>query len=357
MIFDAKITSITQETLIPKVTDNVLNSNVLTARLLTNSKEGKGYDVRKPVKIKNSGTATSFAGLDTFAASQLDTKQKMIFEFRGSRQPIAISGMDQIANSSADTKVDLVVEALEETQQELADFVGTELYGDGSGNSNKDFYGLGSTVDDGTNTTTIGQLSRTTYPVLNSTVTASGGTLSLAKIGSLVTTVSSGTLMQATTLLLGNKTVWDLYEQLLTPTVRASYENSGKQWIGAYGALTTQEALQGMQGFAAISFRGIPFVKDEKATSQTIFALNENYVNFYAWSTAKVEGYSDVKVASSKIEGIYNESPMDKISGFGWSGFRSSLNQFGTIGELLILGNLTTFQPRRHGKLTGVTGV
>ena len=219
MTFDDKVQSITQEVLIPKVVDNVLNSNVLTARILGNAKEGKGYDIRKPLKYKNSGTATSFAGLDTFSASQLNTKVKMIYDMRAVRIPLAISGMDQVANASAPVGVDLVRESLEEVEQELADFVGSLMYSDGTGNSSKDYIGLGAIVDDGSTITTIGSLSRTTYPVLKATTTASGGTLTLAKMSTLTDAASSGTARQHTNIYVTTKTIWALYEQLLTPTI------------------------------------------------------------------------------------------------------------------------------------------
>jgi hypothetical protein len=357
MTFDDKITAITQEELIPKVVDNVLNSNVLAARILGNAKQGKGYDIRKPLKYKSSGTFGSFSGLDTFSASQLNTKVKMIFDMRAVRIPLAIAGMDQVANATADAKVDLIKESLEEIEQEMADGIGGLLYGDGTGNSNKDYIGLGAIVDDGSSVVTIGSLSRTTYPVLDATKTASGGTLTLQKLATLTDATSSGSQKFHVNLYVAPKNVWSLYEQLLTPTIRENYSMSGMPSIGATGGMTQGSGLIGQNGFVALSFRGVPFCKDEKCTTANLYALNENYLDFYGWPTNGVEGYSDVQLGSSQIDGVYEESPMSTFHGFGWSGLRSSLNQFGTIGELLQLGNLTSWAPRRQGVLTGVTGV
>lgn len=357
MTFDDKVQSITQEVLIPKVVDNVLNSNVLAARILGNAKEGKGYDIRKPLKYKNSGTATSFAGLDTFSAAQLNTKVKMIYDMRAVRIPVAIAGMDRVANSSSDTKVDLIKETLEEVEQELADFIGGLLYGDGTGNNNKDYIGLGAIVDDATSITTIGSLARATYPVLNATKTASGGTLTLAKLATLTDAVSSGSAKFHTNLYVTTKTVWSLYEQLLTPTVRENYSMTGMPSIGITGGMTQGQGLTGQQGFVALSFRGTPIAKDEKCTTGNLYALNENYLDFYGWDAKGEEGYNSVSLGSTQIDGVYEESPMSSFHGFNWSGLRSSLNQFGTIGELNQLGNLTSWAPRRQGVLTGISGV
>lgn len=357
MTFDDKVQSITQETLIPKVVDNVLNSNVLTARILGNAKEGKGYDVRKPMKYKNSGTAVSFAGLDTFSAAQLNTKVKMIFDMRAVRIPLAIAGMDEVANVSSPVSVSLVTESLEEIEQELADYIGSLIYGDGTGNSNKDYVGLGAIIDDGTSIGTIGSLSRTTYPVLNATKTASGGTVSLVKMATLTDAVSSGSAKYHTNLYVGSKAVWSFYEQLLTPTVRENYQMTGMPSIGVSGGMSQGTGFQGMQGFVALSFRGVPFAKDEKSVTGNLYALNEDFLDFYGWDASGVDGYNKVNLGSTLIDGVYTEGPMSSFHGFNWSGLRSSLNQFGKIGELNQLGNLTSWAPRRQGVLTGITGI
>lgn len=364
MTFSSQVQALTQEVLIPKVVDNILNSNILALRLLGNAKQGKGYDVRKSIKYQNSGTYSSFSGLATFSAAQLTTKLKLTFDMRAGRQPVAISGMDAVANASAESQTDLVKEALEETQQEMADGVGTNLYGDGSGNSNQDFLGMNALIDDGTNTTTLGGQLRSTYPVLNATVTASGGTLTLAKLATLFTNVSSGSGNQSPTLMISNETVWDLYEQLLTPTVRETYTSMGYYSVGMTGGAVRTgamgnkyEGLNGMAGFTALTYKGIPWVRDEKATSQTLFMLNEHWMNWYGWDAKGFAGYNKISLGSSQIEGDYAETPMSQFTGFNASGLHTPTNQFGVVEDLILLGNMVVFQPRRQGQLTGVTGV
>jgi len=358
MTFSDQIMAMTQEVLIPKIVDNVLNSNILCLRLIGNALQGKGYDTRKSIKYQLSGTASSFAGLDTFSAAQLSTKVKMVYDMRGARQPVAISGMDAVANASAESKTDLVKEAVEETQQELVDAIGTMIYGTGTGNSNKDFLGLGAIVDDGTDVTTLAGLSRTTYSVLNATRTASGGTLTLAKLATLFSAISSGSGNASPSLMVSNETVWDLYEQLLTPMVREQYSMLGYYDVGRTGgAKRAGQGLVGTQGFVAVSYKGIPFVRDEKATSQNLYMLNENWMDWYGWDAKGFADYSKVAFTSTQIEGEYAEPPMSNFTGFNWSGLKTPTNQFGVIADVILLGNLTSWQPRRQGRLTGITGV
>jgi hypothetical protein len=357
MYFSERVLALTQDALLPKVVDNVLGSNILSLRLIGRGKKGKGTDIKKAIKYQNSGAGTSFSGLDTFTASQLNTKVRMSYDMRGVRQPVAISGMEAVANSVSETQVtDLVKEAVEETEQELMDLVGTQLYGNGTGNSNKDLIGINAIVDDGTEVSTIGALSRTTYPVLNATRTASGGTLSLSALSTLESAVSSGSGMTTPTLKITTETVWDLYEQLLVPTVRETYSQMGYYKVGM-GDMQRGEGLSGTHGFTALSHKGNPVVKDEKATAQTWYTLNENWLDWYGWNAAGTFGYQNISLGSTTIEGQHAEPPMSQNTGFNWSGLRAPDNQFGGIADIILLGNLTSFQPRRQGRLTGIQNV
>ena len=348
----------------PKVVDNVLNSNILSLRLIGNGKEGKGYDIRKSIKYKVSGTATSFSGLATFTASQLSTKVKMIYDMRAARQPVAIAGTDAVANASAESQTKLVTEALEESEQELIDAIGTMIYADGTGNTNQDFLGMQALADDGTAVGTIAGLSRTTYPVLDGTRTSSGGTLTLGKLATLFSAISSGSGNQSPTLMVGVPTVWDLFEQLLTPTVRENYNSLGYYQVGQAGGArregsmgTKFQGLSGMAGFTALTYKGIPFVRDEKATTQTIFMLNEHWINWYGWDAKGFAGYNKMTFGSSQIEGDYTEAPMSNFTGFNTSGLLTPPGQFGVISDIILLGNLTSWQLRRQGQLNAITGV
>jgi hypothetical protein len=358
MTFSENVLALTQDYLLPKVVDNALGSNVLSLRLMGNGKQGKGESIKRAIKHSNSGAAASFSGLDSFTVAQLNTKVRLSYDMRGVRIPVAVSGMDAVANAVSETQVtDLVIESFEESQMELADTTGGMMYGTGTGNSNKDVLGLGALVDDGTDVSTIGGQSRTTYPVLNAyRAAASGGNLSLSGLATMFSNIGSGSSLSSPTLLISNETVWDLYEQLLTPIVRETYTQMGYYKVGQNGP-AVKEGLVGTHGFTALSYKGVPWVKDEKATAQRVFALNENFLDWFGWDARGLFGYNKVSLGSKTIEGLYAETPMSEFTGFNWSGFRAPHNMFAGIADIIILGNLTTWQPRRNGTLTGVTGV
>ena len=358
MTFGTRVTALTQNWLLPKVVDNILNGNVLAFRLMGNAQRGKGTSIDRAIKYTTSGAATSFSGFDTFTASPLNTKVTLSYDMRGVRIPIGLSGMEVVANKVSETQItDLVQNSIDESQQELLDTVGTMLYGTGTGNSNKDFIGLGGIVDDGTDVSTIGGLSRTTYSVLNATRTASGGTLTLAKLATLYSAVSGGGPNSNPTLIVSNETVDDFYETLLTPTVRETYSMLGQPTLGLTGGPQRGEGLKGTAGFVGKTYKGIFWGRDEKSTAQNIWMLNENQMKVYGWDASGVFGYSKISLGTSTTEGVYGDTPgMSDYSGFNWSGFRAPTDQFAGIADVIQLANLTSWAPRRQGRLTGETG-
>lgn len=364
MTFGERVKAQTRQFLLPKIVYNVFGSNILATRLVSNAKRGRGYAVEKGIKYINSSQAAAFSGLDTFQAQQLETKIRLSYDLRAFRQPIGLSGLELLANQDSDVRVtDMITEALEETQDELVEKFGDYAYGDGTAESGKAPNGLGNIVDDGTSATSIGGQSRTTYPVLASTVTSLtsvSGQLSLPRLASLYTNVSSGTSMTTPTIMISDEADWDLYEQLLTPTVRETYSSMGYYSVtrSSQGAVRqgSNEGLVGQQGFVALSYKGIPWVRDEKAPASSIYMLNENFLDWWGWK-GSVLGYSAIEFNHSATESTYNETPMSGFSGFMWSDYRTAQNQFAGIADIIMVGNMGSWQPRRHGKLTNVTTV
>lgn len=354
MTFTNRIKTITQDTILPKVFDTVLGDNFITFRIIGNAKKWSGETLKRPVKVTSSTLGGSFSGLDTHNTSTVDTRILMEFDPRGYTIPIAIPGIEKAVNRTEAQVLNLVRVETESAQQDMLDGIGTILYADGTGNSNKDFLGWDAVIDDGTSVTTFGGQSRTTYTTLAGTRTASGGTLTLAKLATLTSAVSAGSsLRQRPTVFVSDETVRDLYEELLTPMVRANYETFGLPVLTRTSKAPVRGSeLKAAQGFTAMTFRGIPWIGDEKSTVQTLWAANENYIDWYGLRDSDLESIS---LGAADIEGVYSDVP--KNVGFQWTGFMRPINQYGEVAHLYLLGNQVSFNPKRHGRLTGITGV
>jgi hypothetical protein len=351
MIFNERVTSITQDQFVPTVVDQILDSNVFMARAFQRGvKRWSGETLRIPIQVTASTSGGSFSGVDVFDTTAQNNTRRLSFEPKGYYQSVVIPGIEKAVNATTAQVLNLVKVSLEIAKNSMCDGVGTKLYGLGAGD---DFDGLGAIVDDATDTSSYGGLSRTTYSVLNATNNASGGTLTLALMAALARGVSAASSSrQAFTMGLSNETVWDLYESLLTPTVQANYTANGYPQVTAYSkpgvTVKGEDALKGMQGFNAISYRGRPIVADEKADAQTLWFLNEN---FLYWYSLKDRDLKDVPSAQN-IDGVYAEGKSQPIQ---LKPFQMPTAQYAEVAQLIMLGNFISSQPRRQGKLTGIT--
>src|SRR3990167_399923 len=352
--FTQRTISITQDKIVPKVFDQFLSDNLATFRFISNGKKWVGETLKFPVKIAKNTQGVSFSGLDTHNVDAVETRQSLSYDLRAYEIPVAIPGLDRLVNATEAQVVNLVKTEMESSAQDGLDDVGDMFYSDGTGNASKDFNGLANLADDGTTSTTVGNLSRTTYSSLNGAVNASGGTMTLTKLATLHSDVAAGSATsQKPTLAISDETVWNLFESLLTPAVQSNYATNGLPVVTrtSRGAMSAGE-LKGAAGFTSLIYKGVPWVADEKATSQTVFMINENYLMWYGINDSQMSqpNFGD------NVDGVYMDIP-SKYSGLNWSGLMKPINQYGEVGHIYLFGNLVTNQPRRQGKLTGVTGV
>ena len=355
MDFTARLTTLTQDRLLPKVVDIALGDNFQTFRILSNAKKWDGTQMSRPFKYQKSTLGGSFSGLDTHSTSTVQTRQNLTFDIRGYEMPVAIPGMEKAVNRTASQVMSLVRVELESAQQDMIDDIGDMVYGLGTGNSNKDFLGLGAAIDDGTEIDSYGGQSRMTYPGLKATRIASGGSLTLTKLATLMSAVSAGSSNRLRpTFLVSNESVRDLFEELMTPMVRANYESYSMPMVTrtSRGVIRGAEATASL-GFSAYVFRATPWVADEKSTAQTLWAENENFIDWYGLSDPDLQSIS---LGTAEIDGVYSEAPSKNL-GFQWTGFMRPINQYGEVAHIYLLGNMVCWNPLRQGRLTGLTNI
>ena len=110
--------------------------------------------------------------------------------------------------------------------------------------------------------------------------------------------------------------------------------------------------MKGAFGADSITYRGKNVVADDKCPSGVFHWINENYLDFYRLIDP------DLKQISSKIEVTENPNKEDQKPSFlQMRDFLSPVNQLGEVAALVVLGNLIHRNPRRNGKLTGITKI
>ncbi len=332
-----RILTTTQDKIIATAVDTVLRSNVFANLMLTKAKKWSGELMKFPIMYQKSTAGVFFKGFESLPTNASETMVNMQYEPTFYTKHVTLPRTELSINDVKETQViNLKQIHTSWAAQQMADEIGTSFYGDGSAPNS--FNGLENIVDDGTNAATIGGLPRATYTTLNSTV-ISAPTITLLKMENLWAGITDG--MQEPTLGLCDYTVFGLYSQLLNPQER----------ITKTGDLM-KKGLVGGTGFTSLYFKGFPVTPDRKCTAQTMYFINEDYLDFYA---LPFEGSTPVKYKATDIEGNdYSDVPGN---GFGWCDWVQPVGQLAYVGRIVLGGNLTTNNPRRHGKLTSIAGV
>lgn len=269
---------------------------------------------------------------DTFVTTQQTTRVRATFNPSQVYATVNISGIQLAVNRGEEAVLDLVATELEQRGKDLSDEIGTELYGDGTGNSNKDFLGIQAACDDATDVVSYGNISRNTFTNWRATRTAQSGSLSLANLAADFDAAQVGSDLP--TLMVCPPAVWTIYEALLTPTVAHNFRPAEFR-LTPEGSRPLDN-LGANQGFRALAFRGIPVVSDEKCTAANLYTLNEKHLSFYTIPAASQMGYS-------------------MKNGFIWTGFRQPVNQDAVSGALLYYGQLICDSPRHQARRTAIT--
>jgi hypothetical protein len=301
------------------------------------AKKWGGRTIRVPIKVSKNTTGQSFRGFDTFSVAATDNRQFMEFTPAFYQITVALPGDELSVADTEDKVLDLMKLTIQSDTEDMADDLGTIFYADGTGNSSKDPLGLAALVDDGSSVSSLGGLSRSTYTTLQSTVTASSGTITLAKMDTLWSGVTSGA--QKPSVAYTTESIFNFYGQLLRPQERI-FKEAG-----------TMKDMVGGTGFTSLEFNAKPIVMDEKCTSGTFQMLNEKYLEFHAlpYKFAKPVAYK------SQVEGNDYDAPIGL--GFSWSDWIIPANSASVVGHIYYGGQFITTNPKRQGKLTSITGI
>ena len=329
------VRSVTKEFFIPSVAPNFYTGNALFMRIRDRKKTwGTGAAIRQPTEVAGRTQGGSYSGADTFGTAQEDVRQQFVAYPSQYYWTVTITGIQAAANRGREAIVDLMTEEFRSVGRAMSDRMGTDLYTDGTGNTNKNLTGLVAHVDDGTNVATYQGLSRTTYPRLASTLTVQSGALALSNVASDFDAAQVGN--DAPTLGVTTPAVFTIIEALYTATSRYQINANINERVKLTAAGIEKAGVTANVGFTGLMFRGLPIISDDKCTANNLYLLNENYLDLY-----EMPQHPDF------VDG--------SVEGFGWTGWKKPTNQDVIVGQLLWYGQLYGSQPRKHSRRTTIT--
>lgn len=337
------IQSVTNQYLAPYWVDQVLRDNRFFGELMSKTKKYDGSQMLIPMKYQKGVSSVAFNGYDLLPITQQPTTVNMTFYPTFIATNVSLAGSDLSVNATPMQTLNLLKVTMESRKQDAADDIGNFLQGDGTAFGGKAPNGLANTIDNGTVAANYGGLSRTTYSGLNSTVTASSGTISLVKVRTLWNSISDGPVVPD--FIMTDYTTWGYFEQLQTPFQRNNADfNSNQRMVAS------------TSGYSDQRWDGMIIARDKKITSGSFYMLNlKDTLDWYALKWWEGERVSP---KAKDIQGnVYSDNFYTPSDAFTWTGMIKAYNQ-GTINGFMILGGqLICKAPFRNGVLTGITGV
>lgn len=298
-----QISAITEKKFIPKLYDNVFDSDPLLARLKKKSylKLDGGERVMIPLNYAQTSASDWYSGADTLSTTDSDQITAAEYAWKQVYANISITRSDELKNSGDAQIVNFVKSKTQIAEKTLVDKLQDGLYSDGT--NAKSIIGLRLIV--GT-ANSVGGISQSSYSWWQGQVDSSTTTLSMAAMQSLYSSCSLN--QEHPSVVVGTRANYNRYYALLQPQQR----------------FTDSDTAKG--GFENLMFNGIPFVIGSKCPSNHIFMLNEDYLHL----------------------GVHKDEDMR------FEPFQKPINQNVKVAKIYWMGIFGSSNNRMHGKLSAV---
>lgn len=338
----------------PKVVDTVLTSNVLLQTLQSRLVRRTGKNVQYPIRVTKQGNAKSFDGFDLLNTNYTNNNVKFSHLFRNVSIPIVLADTDVASSEGEQAIIDFITMKTQEAAQELAEYVGDQIYGDGTGNGGKDLLGLAAAVK---TSGTYGGLDYGTYTTLQSTVDSSTAlsALTLAKLDEMYSALKSGN--NVPTHIFTTKAIFTKLKSIIAFSNVAIGQPFVTQGSAGAGSLipNAMGGLQGNFGFTELYYNGMPIIQDERCPSGRLYMMNLNTWDLNVQEMPAIMDWTPITVDSSVITGQYDINVEKKFNGFCKSKAVRAINQAGTVSHLAFRAALACNNPRRNGVFTALT--
>ncbi len=345
---NVNVTTTTNQFLAEAWVDQVLRDNRFFGEIVKGAERWKGSQMLMPMKYQKGVATVAFNGFDELPINQIPTTVNMFFYPSFAATNVALSGTDISVNKNEGNgtlkTIDLMITQTKSRAQDAADDWGNYFQGDGSADNGKAPMGLAGIVDDGSDLSQYGGLSRATYSGLNaSVVAASGGTFTLLQLRQLWNTISDGSIEP--NFAITDYNTWAIVENTFSPIQRnmmTSFEASKM--------MAPQTAS--LSGYADLVWDGIKVLRDKKTASGVLYLLNLDYLKWYGLKW--YEGTA-ISLKTNDIVGNVYEDSMYDVPIFSWTGWIKAYNGAALNGFVIAGGQLICNDPFRQGKLTGIT--
>jgi hypothetical protein len=292
-----------------KLTDNVFTARPLTYWLNDKSRiqtESGGTKIVEQLIYGQNSTVASYSGYETLSLTPQDGISAAEYDWKQYGASIAISGIEEAKNNGEHAIINLLEAKIMQAEESLREGFNQMFYADGTGNSGKNWNGLGNLVESGN---TVGGINSATAgnEYWRSYEENTAGALTLLQMATAYNSTSVGN--DHPDVILTTQTLFEKYESLLQPQLR-------------YTDTKTADA-----GFQNLLFKSAPIMYDTHCTAGVMYFLNSKYI--------KLVGHSD--------------------KWFSQTDFVRPENQDARFALIMCYGNLVVSNRKKQGKLTAKT--
>jgi hypothetical protein len=310
------VTALSRRLILPRIVDNVYNSNVLFYRWYHANKfvQQGGTQIEQPLMYTRMAAGGSYQGYQLLNVTPSDTVQNAAFPWAQYYSPVTIDGLTLLRADSPIAIADFVATQFKQAEMDLSDLLGAGLWSDGA-NAN-DIIGLRLAIDNGTIASSYGAINHSGNTWWNSQIDSTTTTLTLVALQSLFGSCTQGG--RAPTIIFSTQANYNRYWNLnLTP----------QQFPVQPGGKDMQLA---QAGFENLLFNGVPWLVDShiptSGTEGNIFLLNEDYCQV---------------VTAARAD-------------FHLQDFMTPVNQDAMTALLIWAGQLVVSNIQRQGKFTAI---
>lgn len=288
-----QVSAITQKKFIPKLYDNIFDSNPLIQRMKKKSyqKIDGGERIIVPLNYAQTTAAGWYSGAETLSTTDNENITAAEFTWKQLYANISINRLDELKNSGDSQILALVKNKVKIAEKTMLDQLSTGVYSDGT--DPKSIVGLRDIV---ATDQTVGGIDQTTYTWWQAQVDSSTTTLTLAAMQTLdnAATVNN----DAPSVVSTTRTLYNSYYALLQPQQRFQDTETAKG------------------GFSSLMFNGKPMLPDSYCPANHMFFLNETYLHLFAHKSEDMRFEPFMKPINQNV----------KVAKIFWAGALGSSN-------------------------------
>lgn len=300
-----QVSAITQKKFIPKLYDNIFDSNPLLQRAQSKGwyeKVDGGERILVPLNYAQVSSAGWYTGAETLSTADNQNITAAEYVWKQFYANISINRIEELKNSGDSQILALVKQKVMIAEKTLEDNLGTGLYSDGT--DTKSIVGLRDII---ATDQTVGGISQTTYSWWRGQVDSTTTTLTIGAMQTIdnLCTVNS----EMPTVVTCSRSLYNSYYALLQPQQR----------------FMDTETAKG--GFSSLMFNSKPIIADSHSPANHMFFLNEKHIHLYA----------------------------HKDEDMRFEPFQKPINQNVKVAKVFWAGALGSSNNRLHGKLSALT--